>query len=66
MSCKQTSKEDLESITPVRPPTVNKNKNPRLQTPLGDILNLPPLIVAIHLNTFTPVGTAITIVKLVK
>jgi len=53
-------------MIPVNPPTVNKNKNPVLHnTEVVNLIFLPP-IVAIQLKTFTPVGTAITIVAEVK
>lgn len=48
------------------PPTVNKNKNPRIQAWRGFIKRCLPLIEATHLNTLIPVGTAIIIVAAVK
>ena len=60
------SKDDLDNMTPVRPPTVNKNRNPKPHSEAGRNLNFPPLIVAIQLKTFTPVGTAIIMVADVK
>jgi len=51
---------------PVNPPTVNRKINPRDHNMGVSIFVFDPLIVAIHLNTFTPVGTAITIVAAVK
>lgn len=66
MSCNITSIEELASTMPVRPPTVNKNTNPRAHS-IGvshDIFD--PCSVAIQLNTFIPVGTAIIIVAAVK
>ena len=51
---------------PVSPPRVNKKTNPSAQSILGEKVILVPFIVASHLNTFTPVGTAIIIVAEVK
>jgi len=68
VSCKTWSKELLLRIIPVSPPTVNKIKNPwahNIGISLKDFL-LIPHIVAIHEKIFTPVGTAIVIVTLVK
>ena len=61
-----TSREELARTIPVRPPRVNKNTNPNAQSILGEKVMLVPFIVANHLNTFTPVGTAIIIVAEVK
>jgi len=36
VSCKEISIEELERITPVRPPTVNKNTNPNLHNIDGE------------------------------
>jgi hypothetical protein len=56
----------LANITPVTPPKVNKKINPREK--IKGVLKSkePPHIVANQLNTFIPVGTAITIVAAVK
>ena len=60
------SSDPLARTIPVKPPTVNKKINPTAQT-IGVVnLNLPPYIVAIQLNIFIPVGTAIIIVADVK
>jgi hypothetical protein len=56
----------LLKITPVSPPTVNKKIKPNANKRGGRISNLPPHNVASHEKTFTPVGTAITIVAAVK
>lgn len=61
-----TSREELARTIPVRPPRVNRNTNPKAHNILGEKLILVPFIVANHLNTFTPVGTAIIIVAEVK
>jgi len=56
----------LANTIPVSPPTVNRKINPIAQT-IGVVnLILPPYIVAIQLNIFIPVGTAIIIVAEVK
>jgi hypothetical protein len=58
--------EEFESITPVRPPRVNKNTKPILHK--VEIFNFvfAPQKVANHLKTLIPVGTAIIIVAEVK
>jgi len=60
------SKDPLANTIPVNPPTVNKKINPTAHT-IG-VVNLifPPYMVAIQLNIFIPVGTAIIIVAEVK
>jgi len=58
--------EEFAKTTPVSPPTVNKNTNPIDQHIAASIAIYDPFIVAIHLNTFTPVGMAIIIVAAVK
>jgi len=66
VSCNIISIEPFASITPVRPPNVNKNRNPVAQI-IGVVnFNLPPYIVANQLKIFIPVGTAIIIVAAVK
>merc|ERR550517_1007128 len=60
------SKEEFARSTPVNPPTVNKNTNPTAQIIAGDIFNSAPYSVPIQLKTLMPVGTAITIVAVVK
>ena len=61
-----TSIDDFASITPVSPPIVNRNTNPNAQRSGVSHRRLLPCRVAIHLNTFIPVGTAIIIVAAVK
>jgi len=60
------SKDELARIIPVNPPVVNKKINPIVHS-IG-VFNsmLVPWIVANHLNTLIPVGTAIIIVAEVK
>jgi hypothetical protein len=57
---------EFANTTPVSPPTVNKNTNPIDQYIGASKTTWAPCIVAIHLNTFTPVGIAMTIVAEVK
>jgi hypothetical protein len=56
----------LANITPVTPPTVNKNINPIAHNIGVSYLILPPNIVANQENILIPVGTAIIIVAAVK
>jgi hypothetical protein len=56
----------LASTTPVTPPTV-KTKTKPIAHSIGGLSEIePPHIVASHEKTFTPVGTAITIVAKTK
>ena len=66
MSCKDVSTPALAKTTPVTPPTVNKNINPKAHN-IGVFKVIdPPHIVAIQEKTLIPVGTAITIVAKTK
>jgi hypothetical protein len=56
----------LASITPVRPPRVNKNIKPNANNIEVVYLNDPPYKVPSQLKIFIPVGTAIIIVAAVK
>jgi len=58
--------DELDKITPVNPPTVNKKTKPTAQYMGASIISWAPFIVASQLNTFTPVGMAIIIVAEVK
>jgi len=58
--------EELAKIIPVNPPTVNKNTNPMAHKSAGVIIKALPWRVATQLKIFTPVGTAIIIVAVVK
>lgn len=58
--------DDFARITPVSPPMVNKNTNPRAQSSGVSHRRFLPCSVAIHLKTLIPVGTAIIIVAAVK
>lgn len=60
------SREALASTMPVRPPMVNKKIKPSAHIIGASYLILDPKIVANHLNTLIPVGTAIIIVAAVK
>ena len=66
MSWSEISIEELARITPVNPPTVNRNTNPIAQYIGESKCMKEPFMVAIHLNTFTPVGMAIIMVAEVK
>jgi len=57
---------EFDKTIPVKPPKVNKKIKP-LAKSIGVFKTiLPPNIVAIQLKILIPVGTAITIVALVK
>lgn len=66
MSCRIISIDELAKITPVNPPIMNKNTNPRAQIMHGLLKILFPCIVASHLKILIPVGTAMIIVADVK
>lgn len=66
MSCSIISREELESIIPVKPPTVNKKIKPSAQSIGVSNLIRDPRIVANQLKILIPVGTAIIIVAAVK
>lgn len=58
--------DELDKRIPVRPPVVNRKINPRAHRRGASYLIRDPCIVASHLNTLIPVGTAIIIVAAVK
>ena len=60
------SREELASIIPVKPPTVNRKMNPIAQSIGASYLIRDPCRVASHLKTLIPVGTAMIIVAAVK
>lgn len=60
------SREELDKTIPVNPPNVNKNTNPNDHSMEGLKFIHDPCNVANHLKTLIPVGTAITIVTVVK
>ena len=66
MSCSTTSIEELARTIPVKPPNVNKTMKPKAQSIGAEKSGILPFIVDNHLNTLTPVGTAITMVADVK
>ena len=66
MSCIIASSEAFDKTIPVSPPIVNRKMNPRAHTIGVSYLIREPKIVASHLNTLIPVGTAIIIVAAVK
>jgi hypothetical protein len=58
--------EELERTIPVSPPKVNKKINPRAHNIEGVKDKYEPCKVVNQLKTLIPVGTAITIVTVVK
>lgn len=66
MSCSIVSNDALANTMPVNPPIVNRKINPRAHTIGVSYLIRDPKIVANHLNTLIPVGTAIIMVAAVK
>lgn len=60
------SREELDRIIPVRPPTVKRKIKPRAQRSGVSHLMWLPCRVASQLKTLTPVGIAIIIVADVK
>jgi hypothetical protein len=66
VSCSTISIDELANTTPVNPPTVNKNTNPRAHSIDGELFILVPCRVASQLKILIPVGTAIIIVAEVK
>jgi hypothetical protein len=60
------SRAEFAKIIPVTPPVVNKKINPNAHSIGAVYLMLEPCMVASHLNTLIPVGTAIIIVAAVK
>lgn len=60
------SREELAKTIPVRPPVVNKKINPMAHREGRSCFVFAPCMVANHLKTLIPVGTAIIIVAAVK
>lgn len=60
------SREAFAKTMPVRPPAVKRKIKPRAHNIAGSYLTGDPKMVANHLNTLIPVGTAIIIVAAVK
>jgi hypothetical protein len=66
VSCITAFIPELANAIPVKPPSVNKNKNP-IQKSIAVSKTIDPFqSVAIQLKIFIPVGTAIIIVAAVK
>ena len=66
MSCKIISSDEFDKMIPVTPPVVKRKMNPIAHNIGVEYFRLDPCIVASHLNTLIPVGTAIIIVAAVK
>lgn len=66
MSCRVISRDELAKTIPVRPPVVKRKINPKAHSIAGSYFTGAPWMVASHLNTLIPVGTAIIIVAAVK
>jgi len=66
VSCKTISIAEEDKTIPVRPPTVNKKRNPKVHK-IGTVSEIVvPYIPPSQLNTLIPVGKAITIVAPLK
>lgn len=58
--------DEFAKITPVKPPTVNRNTNPNAHN-IGESIEIwDPAIVVIQLKILIPVGIAMIIVAAVK
>jgi len=66
VSCSAISRAEEARTIPVKPPTVNKNKNPKTHKTGASIRRGVPCIEANHEKILIPVGTAITMVAEVK
>lgn len=66
MSWSPTLSPPLAKVTPVSPPTVKRNKNPKANNRAVSHSRAPPKSVANQLNIFIPVGMAMIIVAAVK
>lgn len=58
--------DEFDRMIPVSPPNVKRKMNPADQSIGGFDITCAPLIVAIQLKIFTPVGMAMIIVAAVK
>src|SRR5574338_889590 len=56
----------MAQMRPVKPPIVNTKMKPVAHNMGGSKLSEPRHMVAVQLNTFTPVGTAISMVAYMK
>lgn len=66
MSWRTISRDELDKMIPVNPPIVNKEMNPIAHNAGATWGIGVPNVVANHLNTLIPVGTAMIIVVAVK
>lgn len=66
MSWRTISREEFARTIPVRPPVVKRKINPSAHSMGGEYFTREPWIVASHLKTLIPVGTAMIIVAAVK
>jgi hypothetical protein len=66
VSCKIISILELDNTTPVNPPTVKRNTNPKAHNKEGLETSCTPCKVPNQLKILIPVGTAIIIVAAVK
>lgn len=66
MSWSIISRDELDNIIPVRPPTVNRKIKPKAQSIGVSNLIREPRIVASQLKILIPVGTAMIMVAAVK
>jgi len=66
VSCNAISRDLFANTTPVRPPTVNKNRNPRTHNRGASMSLEVPCKEASQEKILMPVGTAIIIVAEVK
>jgi hypothetical protein len=66
VSCNTMSTDEFVRTTPVRPPIVNRNRNPSAHKQAALYVIRVPYIFASHLKILIPVGTAIIIVADVK
>jgi hypothetical protein len=58
--------DEFASTTPVRPPIVNRNTNPRDHKHVALYVNCDPYTVAKHLKILIPVGTGVIILVLIS
>jgi hypothetical protein len=66
VSCSCTSTAVIDSTRPEKPPSVNRKRKPRANSIGVSKVSEPRHMVATQLNTFTPVGMAISIVANMK
>jgi len=66
VSCRETSKDELDNTIPVRPPTLNKKIKPNTHIKVELFVYCWPCSVLIQLKILIPVGMAMIIVAAVK